>query len=407
MAGESSRGLAPLVDAYDHFAMSTNDDPFDEYNELRSRCPVFRTEAHGGHYVALSYDDVIEVSSKPAEFSSVSLTIPDPPVMYVLPPLTSDPPEHQRYRGLLAAEFNPGRVRKFQDAIRDQAVELVDAFIGSGAADLATDLIFPLTARATALFLGIPKEKILTFQKHALELNTVIYAEPERFTEVRQKVLDFFAKHVQDRRECPADDFASHLFGATFEGGEVPDDLSVLLHTLLNGAAGETTASGGVGMFHIIAQRPDLRRRLLDDRELWPTAVEEFIRIISPIPGFARTAVGANRTVGDVVVPRGDKVWLDYLAANHDPAAWDRPDEVVLDRKPNRHVAFGAGIHKCPGAPLARIEMQVMLEQVLTRLPDFKVSDWSVTGLLPSATRLRPHLPVTFTPGPRLSDRSE
>jgi cytochrome P450 len=390
----------PEVD-YDHFVVDVREDATAVYAGIRERCPMFFTPAYGGHYVLLRHQDVYETSRRPEEFSSVTLTIPDPPVLPVVPPLTSDPPEHQKYRALLAIDFNPTRIATFRDAIREQAADLVNDFIERGSADLATDFIFPLTARATALFLGIEKEDLATFQRDAIELNTVIYTEPHRFEEVQGRVIEFYLRHIERRRQSPRDDVASHLIDATLDGEPVPDDINARLHALLNGAAGETTAAGAAGMILEIDRDPKLRQRLIDEPGVWPTAVEEFIRFVSPIPGFSRTATG-DCPIGDAVIPKGEKVWLNYLAANHDPEAFDDPDSIIVDRQPNKHVAFGAGIHRCPGAPLARIELQAMLEQLLTRLPDYRVVERDAAKLLPSATRLRMNLPIEFTRGPRV-----
>jgi cytochrome P450 len=393
-------GAARELD-YDHFDVDLREDAVCVYQALRAQAHRFYTPAYGGHYVVLDHHDVYETSRRPEEFSSVSLTIPDPPVIPVVPPLSSDPPEHQKYRALLAIDFTPTRIATFRDAIRDQAADLVNGFIERGSADLMTEMIFPLTARATALFLGIEREDLPTFQRDAIELNTVLFAEPERYQEVHARVLEFYLRHIEKRRQSPQDDVASHLLAATLDGAPVPDEVNGKLHALLNGAAGETTAAGAAGMFLEIDRDPALRQRLIADADVWPSAVDEFIRYVSPIPGFSRTAMG-DCPIGEMTVPHGRKVWMSYLAANHDPAVFEDPDSIVVDRHPNKHVAFGAGIHRCPGAPLARIEMQAMLEQVLTRLPDYRVTDREAAQLLPSATRLRMNLPIEFTPGARV-----
>jgi cytochrome P450 len=386
--------------AYEHFSVQMRDDHAAIHAALRTGCPL-HSDAYGGHWVILDHELVNRAARVPEALSSRVTNLPQPEGLPLFPPLNLDPPEHQKYRMLFAADFSPGRIATFGERISAQTDELIDGFIELGRADLATELVFPLTARATSLFLGIEDADVPEFQQRAMDLVTGLFVDPESYHEVIAGTIGFFLRHIAKRREEPADDLATHLLNAKVDGEVISDELSAMIHLVFNGAAGETTAAGATSMFLILDERRDLRARLLEEPALAPTAVDEMIRYISPIPGFRRDATTAV-TVGGVEIEAGETVWMSYLAANFDPMVFDRPEEIVLDRSPNRHLSFGAGIHRCPGAPLARMEMEILLDRVLARLPDYRVTDRQAAALKPSATRLRSNLPVEFTPGPKV-----
>lgn len=386
--------------SYEHFSVQTRDDHSAIHAQVRGECPL-HSDAYGGHWVVLKHEHVSAAARMPEVLSSEKVNLPQPEGLPLFPPLNFDPPEHSQYRRLFSSDFSPGRIQSFADRIRAEATDLVNQFIEKGEADLATDFVFPLTARATALFLGIPRQQLPYFQQRAMDLVTVIFTDPDAYPAVIEDITQFFMRHIELRRNEPADDLATHLLDAEIFDQPVGDELSALIHIVFNGAAGETTASGGTGMFLLLHQRPELRERLRNEPDLHPRAVDEFIRYIAPIPGFRRDAT-EDVTIGDQEIAAGDTVWLSWLAANYDPEVFERPDEIILDRAPNKHLSFGAGPHRCPGAPLARLELEIMLEQVLTRLPDYVVTDETAADLRPSATRLRASLPIRFTPGDRV-----
>lgn len=401
MDANDATTLPDPATSYEHFSVQTSDDHAAVHAQVRGQCPL-RSDAYDGHWVILKHEHVNAAARMPEALSSEKVNLPQPEGLPLFPPLNYDPPEHGQYRRLFSADFSPGRIESFADRIRAEATDLVNQFIEKGEADLATEFVFPLTARATALFLGIPREQLPYFQQRAMDLVTVIFTDPEAYPAVIEDITQFFIRHIEMRRDQPADDLATHLLDAEIFGQPVADELSALIHIVFNGAAGETTASGGTGMFLLLHQHPELRQRLLTEPDLYARAVDEFIRYIAPIPGFRRDAT-EDVTIGGQEIEAGATVWLSWLAANYDPDVFDRPDEIILDRAPNKHLSFGAGPHRCPGAPLARLEMEIMLEQILARLPDYVVTDEAAARLRPSATRLRASLPIRFTPGEQIA----
>ncbi|MEZ5260028.1 MAG: cytochrome P450, partial [Ilumatobacteraceae bacterium] len=201
-------------------------------------------------------------------------------------------------------------------------------------------------------------------------------------------------EQIQYRSEHPGDDLISFLLNAELDGQPVP--MHVIrgnLSLMLIAGIDTTWSSIGSALWHL-ASHPDDRRRLVDEPELIPTAVEEFLRAYAPVT-MARLATH-DTTLGDREVKAGDRVLLPFPAANRDPEMFDRPDDVIIDREVNRHVAFGAGIHRCLGSNLARLEMQVAIEEMLAMIPEFELEDPDAVTWAGGQVRGPRYLPVTF-----------
>jgi cytochrome P450 len=380
---------------YDHRHVAMLDNHDDVHREMRAKCPVQHSENYGGFWALTRYADVEAATRDTANFSSQTVTIPFVGNPRPFIPIENDPPEHQKYRGLINVVFRPRRISEMEAQIRDYTNSLIQNFIRQGRADLANDLVFPLTSRVITWFLGIPDEDVQRFSGWALALVTV--GNPEEELALQLEIRDYYLKLIDPRRETPGDDLASHLLASTLDGRPVRDDEILDIYLTLTGAGGDTTASAGNNIFRLLDAHPDVRERLRTEPEILPTAIEEFLRYITPVYGFGRTAT-SDTDVAGTEIHKGERIWLSWLSANHDETEFPQPDQLILDRSPNRHLAFSAGVHRCPGAPLARLQLRVLIEEVLRQLPDYRLVDPSTVRISEGIPRIIRSLPVTFTP---------
>ncbi len=366
---------------YDIFDPGYIADPFPIWDGLRERCPVARTEHWGGSWLPTTYADVTAIARDVDHFSSRSVgVVPPPPPGSVssdqvllpagVPPISADPPEHTWTRRLLLPWFSPNRVAEYATFTRELCRSLVDGFASTGRADAAAGYAQQIPVRVIGLVLGVPESMSDTFTGWVRDILEFAHDE-ERRTKARIELVTYFRGEMEQRRERPGDDLISVLLHSEVDGLPVPDGhvLGTVALTLIAGV--DTTWSAiGSALWHL-ATHPDDRRRLVAEPGLMPTAVEELLRAYSPVT--------MGRIVRDDVefagcpMHAGDRVLLNFPAANRDPAAFPDADRVVIDRQVNRHVAFGAGIHRCAGSNLARMELQVALEEWLARIPEFEL----------------------------------
>lgn len=381
---------------YNNRYVATLHDPDTIHREMRARCPVQHSETHGGFWALTRYQEVDAATRDTERFSSLpTITLPSVGAPRPFIPMESDPPQHSKYRSLLNVVFNARRFAELEGEIRKHAVELIERFTAAGEADLARDLAFPLTTRVITWLLGIPDEDVSRFSDWSLGLVSV--ASPEEGLALQMEIRDYYVRHIAARRENPTTDLASHLLSSTIDDRAVTEEEVLDIYLSLTGAGGETTAAAANHIFTLIDRHPELRSQLQAHPEMLTSAVEEFLRYITPVPGFARTTTCPVEVAG-TVIPEGERVWLSWLSANHDEAAFDEPAQILLDRRPNRHLAFGAGVHRCPGAPLARIELRIMVEEILARIPDYRLADPSAVQISEGQTRIIRSLPIVFTP---------
>lgn len=381
---------------FDHLAVSAMEEPFELLAELRARCPVAHSEEYDGFWVLSRYDDVNEAAHDPDRFTSMKgITIPHHGFPIALPPIELDPPLHRQFRSPLLDRFSPRKVAELEDEIRATVTELINEFIGNGGADLAQDLTIPLPAIVTNHFFGFPEE-----DRHKLHDWAVRILKTNNDPDVVGETFNYFNALYEDRLANPRDDIPSLMLTIEVDGRPISQAEYLCMMNVLFAAGLDTTANAGANMFIILARRTDLRRRLIEEPSLIPSAVEEFLRYLTPLPALSRTTT-RDVTIGGHVIPEGQRVQLHWMAANHDPDEFPDPDTFVPDRSPNRHFAFGAGVHRCLGSNLARLELRVLLEEVLARLPDYRIADDAPVERYPGVTRGVSALPVVFTPAPR------
>lgn len=383
---------------FDHFDPSLMHDPYPVYRAIRERCPVPTSENYGGFKTLLGYQDICDAATSPQRFvSRYGTTIPWLGNPLPVVPIESDPPEHMGYRSLIAPLFAKSRTAALEPTIRRMVREAVDRFIAAGSADLAADLAHPIPPVVLALFIGLPKEDWLDFKDWVERiLSTSAAGDMEGLFAVVGELLAYFQSWFDSRRGKPGDDFATLALEGRLDGRALTPE-EMLGYAFVLAVAGHETATSGIGnMLLQLGKHPEVRDRLLSDRALIPRAVEEFLRVDSPITGFARTVEDEPVEVSGVTLRPGEKVMLMWGAGNHDERQFPDPDQIKLDRPSNRHLAFGYGSHRCLGAPLARLQMRVVLEEVLNRLPDYEITG-EVTRSV-GMTHGVNSMPVRFTP---------
>lgn len=383
-----------VCEHFDHLAVSAMENPFELLAGLRATCPVAHSDRYDGFWVLSRYDDVNRVAHDPVRFTSTQgVTIPHHGFPISLPPIELDPPLQRQFRAPLLDRFSPQRVAEREKDVRAAVATLIDAFVETGRADLACDLMIPLPCIITSQFFGFPEEDWGKLHDWAVRI-----MRTDGDLDVVIETFQYFGALYEDRRANPRDDIPSLMLTIEVDGRAINEEEFLCMMNVLFVAGLDTTANAGANMFAHLARHPELRRRLVEEPALIPGAVEEFLRYLSPLPALSRTAT-EDVDIGGRVIPAGERVQLHWMAANHDPDEFPDPDVFVPDRSPNRHFAFGAGAHRCLGSNLARLELRVVLEEVLHRLPDYRLADDAPIERYPGVTRGVSSLPVVFTPG--------
>lgn len=354
--------------------------PFPVWDDLRETCPIAHSLRWGGSWMPTRYADVFAVAHDVATFSSRDVGVltfseedrPPGPINLPVPPIDSDPPQHTWTRRLLLPWFSHSQVAIYEPITRELCSGLIDGFIETGCADAAADYAQQIPVRVIAKILGVPGDLADTFTGWVRDVLEFAHDE------VRSKrgfdgIVEFLLRQLAERRDDPSDDLISALLQTEVEGEPIPDEIIMGMAALTLIAGVDTTWSAiGSSMWHL-ATHPADARRLIDDPDIMSQAVEELLRAYSPVT-MARVANHDVELQG-CPVKAGEKVLLNFPAANRDPAVFAQPDVVDFDRAENRHVAFGAGIHRCAGSNLARMELRVAIEEWLRRIPEFRLAD--------------------------------
>jgi cytochrome P450 len=371
------------VSDYDIFDPDFVRDPYPAMSEIReSGCPVAHTDRWGGSWMPTRYDDVVAAAQEYDVFTSRNIIVVPPPTGQIegpyagvaAPPITSDPPEHHWHRRTILPTFAPQAVAKYEDGTRALCNRLIDDFIDAGQADAAADYAQQIPVRVIATMLGVPLEMADEFTSWVRGVLEIGLTDPKVRIESRMKILGFFRAQLDDRKANPReDDLITELLNTHVDGEPVSEDYVMGVCNLMLVAGIDTTWSAiGSSLWHL-AQHPDHRRQLREQPRIWPTALEELLRAYSPVT-MARI-VDRDTEFQGCPMHAGDRVLMSFPAANRDPRQFESPDEVILDREHNRHVAFGSGIHRCAGSNLARLELRVALQTWMERIPDFELVD--------------------------------
>jgi len=310
--------------------------------------------------------------------------------------LEMDSPEHQRHRALVAKAFRARVLDRWSDAIIGATVsELIDAFALDGHADLIPQLTFPFPVRVIARILGLPEADWPRFLRLSTQLIAVM-RNWEGALAASRELRGYFAEIIADRRRHTRDDLVSQLISAEVDGRRLSDEEIYPFLLLLLPAGAETTYRSSSNLLFGLLSEPDQLAAVRADRGLVPQAIEEALRWETPLLTVARSAT-EDVELGGVHIPAGSFVAVSLGAANRDPERYPDPDAFNVGREDKQHISFGDGAHKCLGMHLARMEMRVLLNAVLDRLPGLRLDpdadDPHIHGLI---FRSPPNLPVRF-----------
>jgi cytochrome P450 len=380
---------------WDHLDSAWVDDPYPIWDRLRQTCPVAHTDRFGGVYLPTRYEDVRAVAYDTEHFSSRKTAVREvhPPYDRGAPPITSDPPRHRLARMVLLPPFTPDAVDRLRPRARAICNELIDAFADKGGCDAAVDYAQHIPTKVMAHMLGVPESDGELFRKWIKAVLQEGTLDQPGLIRAVAEMTEYFRAPMQERRQNPGSDLISYLVQQKYEDGRTLTDNHVLGSVRLLLVAGIDTTWSGIGAFiwHL-AKTPQDRRRLVAEPALMPTAIEELLRAYAPVT-MAREVVAETEIAGCPFKP-GQMVLLSFPAANRDPKMFPDADKVIIDRKQNRHAAFGLGIHRCIGSNLARMELTVAVEELLKRVPEFSLDGpvtWS-EGTVRGPRRL----PITF-----------
>jgi cholest-4-en-3-one 26-monooxygenase len=388
--------------------------PHEWFVELRREAPVYwHEEADGpGFWAVTKYDDCVNVNRDYDHYSSAKRTA----LMWDMPQeqldqqrlmmLNMDPPLHTRYRRLVNKGFTPRIVNELEQKIHDATDTIIDAVIEKGQADFVTDIAAELPLQVIADLLGVPQA-----DRHNMFdwSNRMIGQEDPEFqtnadgeTYAEAAAIDLFAYAAdlfEKKRIDPTEDLMSVLTSVEIEGDKLSELELELFFLLLTVAGNETTRNLISGAMHAFFQHPDQWERLVADRSLIPSATEEMLRFVTPVMNFRRQTTKPVEIRGQKI-GENEKVVFFHISANRDEDIFENPEEFDIGRTPNPHMAFGGGgPHFCLGANLARMEIRVMFEHVLDRMPDLRL-DGDIQRLQSAFINGVKHIPVAFTPGP-------
>jgi cytochrome P450 len=391
-----------FADDFDHTDLAWVTDPYPILDDLRQRCPVAHSDRYGGVWLPVTHDLVSEVAYDHEHFTSRSVVVSEqrpgsddlPAPIGLSPPITSDPPYHSIVRRMLLPAFTPRPIAALEPFTRDLCRELLAATEGRSGFDAAVEYVRHIPVRVIVRFLGFPEQDADMFRSIIRlvleEVDLPAEEREERFTEVDA----YMDAQIEDHRAHPRDDLTSFLIDAEIDGRQLPLEQIRGTMILLMIAGIDTTWSViGASLWHL-AQHPEDRRRLASEPELMGTAIEEFLRAYAPVT-MARL-VATDFDFHGHPFKEGDWLLLSFPAANRDPAAFEDPGLVQLDRARNRHAAFGLGRHRCLGSNLARMELRVALEEWLARYPDFELADPAAVTWSAGQVRGPRTLPVTI-----------
>jgi cytochrome P450 len=364
---------------FSHLEPEWSADPYPIQDDLRQRCPIAHTGRFGGGWLPTRYADIAEIAHDTERFSSRSVIMGNSrPALErapvgVSPPISSDPPFHHDARKLLLPAFTRSAIGRYQPATQAFCHSLIDAFGDDDVIDAARDYAQHIPIRVIAHMLGFPPEDGPAFREFVENTLEGVNLPPEERTERFSLLFDYLLAQIRDHLDNPRDDLTSYLINAELYGRKLePDHVAGTMGLLLIAGIDTTWSAIGASLWHL-AQNPQDTERLVAEPALLPTAAEEFLRAYAPVT-MARLVKEDMHWHG-VDMKTDDWILLCFPAANRDPAQFDRPGEVVIDRAVNRHAAFGLGIHRCIGSHLARMELRVALGVWLERIPRFALAD--------------------------------
>ena len=385
-------------------------------HEMRAKCPVVWSEENGGYWVVTGRELIGELAKRPDLLSNDhdprglrngygGVAIPSPPRGTTRGGfLEMDPPEQLEYRHVLNSHLSPTAVERWRPMVAELSRACLDEVIESGRIDFVDDLANIVPAVLTMGMLGFP---LVDWVHYSEPAHAIVYTPPnspkyQRVIELNILMGARLAEELERAKTAPREGMLKALVEAQRNDPETFNDDDILgTLTLLIGGGFDTTTALTSHALHWLNDRPEERHRLTHDTALLDTATEEFVRFATPAQGGGRT-ITADCEIAGHRFRAGDRIWMAYALANHDPEAFPDPDEIVLDRFPNRHAAFGLGVHRCIGSNLARMSFKTMVGEVLNRIPDYEVHEDGIVRYEDIGTiNGYQHLPASFPRGTR------
>jgi cytochrome P450 len=375
---------APVKDFatdFDHTDPTWVKDPYPIWDDLRERCPIAHTERYGGAWLPTRYADVAAIAHDTEHFTSRTVVVGNgrpgedalPAPIGVAPPITSDPPFHAHARRLLQPAFSPKQVDLYEPFVRELCAGLLDPYVGTDFIDASRDFAEHIPVAVIAKMLGFPSEDGELFRGFVHTILEAVDLPVEERMERFAPIEEYFVARIEEHQANPQDDLTTFLLNAELDGHPLQPEHVFGSMVLLIVAGIDTTWSALGSSIWYLAQNPQDVERLLAEPELLPIAIEEFLRAFAPVT-MARL-VKEDMDFEGCPMKQDEWILLSFPAANRDPEVFEDSDKVIIDRKVNRHAAFGLGIHRCLGSNLARMEIRVALEEWLKRFHKFSLGD--------------------------------
>lgn len=377
---------------YDPYDVEIDADPYPVFRRLREEAPLYYNEQHD-FYAVSRFDDVERgvvdaktyISGRGGILEMIKANIEMPSGVLIF----EDPPVHTIHRSLLSRVFTPRRMAALEPKIREFCARSLDPFVGTGGFDFIADLGAQMPMRTIGMLLGIPEQDQESIRDQVDANLRTEAGKPMQTSALEVFSGEMFAEYIDWRAEHPSDDLMTEMLQAEFEDEtgtvrRLTRDEILIYVTVIAGAGNETTTRliGWAGK--VLADHPDQRRELVEDRSLIANAIEELLRYEPPAPHVGRY-VARDVELYDRTVPEGNVMLFLIGSANRDDRRYPDPDRFDIHRNVGQHLTFGYGIHFCLGAALARLEGRVALDEVLQRFPEWEV-DWNRAKLAPTST---------------------
>lgn len=372
------------------------------YKEMRSKCPVAHSNEWDGFWALSRYEDVVGVLKDYQTYTtSVQNVVPKVAFTGRRPPLHFDPPEHTVYRRLINQFFTKEKMAKLEPIIQKDTEDLFKPLLEQGEVEIAGDFTHKLPALVFAEFFNLPKSQSIKIKEVSTAYVKAIMAfeNQDKVKQLSLQLYDIARTVIEARKEAPMDpeeDFTSALLETKYEGEYLPDDmiLGCVRAMLVAGMIAPSVLIASI--FVHLAEHKDIQEQLRNDLSLLPAATEEYLRLLTPYRGMARTAKH-DVVIGGQLIKKDEPIALNYASANRDDEVFPDGDKFILNRPNiNQHIVFGEGPHKCPASPLARMMVRISLEEALKRtkqidlVGDVKMTVWAEWGVLSA--------PIKFTP---------
>jgi len=384
---------------FDPLGPETFDSFHEEFTVLRQRCPVARSDAWNGFWAVLRYDEVVAVAADPERFTTtVQNVVPKIAFTGRRPPLHLDPPDHTPYRRALNPYFKPAKIAAFEPVMHDIVGDLLAPLVAAGGGDICAEFTHRLPGYVFAHFFNLTPDLGMQIRAATREFVAAVQKFDMDAVKVTSLALYDIAREIIELRKAeardPEDDPVAGLLAARVDGEPLPEDLvlGTIRQFIVVGMVAPCVFIGSMVMH--LAQHPEIQDELRADPSLIPAAVDEYLRLLTPYRGFARTAT-CDVELGGRLIREGEPLAVVYASANRDETVFPEPDRFVLGRSNiGKHVAFGVGPHRCAGAPLAELMLRVTLEELLGRTTAIEqagepeMTGWPEWGTLSAPVRL-------------------